>query len=217
MTRYALAIFDFDGTLVRSDDCITRSLEAALLGRALPCDVEVARGLIGLPLDRIVRQLAGEPLDDDAVGNVIAAYRGHYAAFEPELVACYPDVVEMLGALLAAGVTLAIATSKTTRGVSATLERLGLARLFSHVVGNDRVTRGKPHPEMVETLLDLSGRGAPDAIVVGDTTFDVEMATAAGVASCAVTYGNHPAARLAEARPTYVVDAPGRIAEVFGL
>ena len=217
MTRYALAIFDFDGTLVRSDDCITRSLEAALSSRSLPCDVAVARGLIGLPLDRIVRELAGEDLDASAVGDVLAAYRGHYAAFEPELVACYPDVVEMLAALHTAGIVLAIATSKTTRGVSATLERLGLAGLFAHVVGNDRVTRGKPHPEMVETLLDLSGRDAADAIVIGDTTFDVEMATAAGVASCAVTYGNHPAARLAEASPTHLVDAPGRIVEVFGL
>lgn len=217
MARYGLAIFDFDGTLVRSDDCITRSLEAALLASALPCDVAAARGLIGLPLDRIVRELAGEDLDDEAVRTVIAAYRGHYAAFEPELVACYPDVVEVLGALHASGVTLAIATSKTTRGVSATLERLGLTHLFAHVAGNDTVTRGKPDPEMVHAILSLADRPAADAIVVGDTTFDVEMATAAGVASCAVTYGNHTAARLAEARPTYVVDAPGRIASVFGM
>jgi phosphoglycolate phosphatase len=217
LARYGLAIFDFDGTLVRSDDCITRSLEAALLGRSLPCDVALARGLIGLPLDRIVRRLAGEDLDDEAVGGVIAAYRGHYAGFEPELVACYPDVVEMLGALHSAGVTLAIATSKTTRGVSATLERLGLARLFTHVVGNDRVTRGKPDPEMAQTILSLAERPAADALVIGDTTFDVEMATAAGVASCAVTYGNHPATRLAEARPTYVVDAPRDVAELFGI
>ncbi|MET0557032.1 MAG: HAD family hydrolase [Vicinamibacteria bacterium] len=217
MTRYPLAIFDFDGTLVRSDDCITRSLEAALSGRSLPCDVAVARGLIGLPLDRIVRRLGGEHLDDDAVGAVVSAYRGHYAAFEPELVACYPEVPEVLHALHAAGVTLAIATSKTTRGVSATMERLGVAPLFTHVVGNDRVARGKPDPEMVHTILSLAGRAAAEAIVVGDTTFDVEMATAAGVASCAVTYGNHPASRLAEARPTFVVDAPARIVAVFGI
>jgi phosphoglycolate phosphatase len=215
VARYGLGIFDFDGTLVRSDDCITRSLEAALHERSLPCDVASARGLIGLPLDRIVRELAGEALDGDAVDAVVQAYRGHYAAFEPELVACYPDVEDTLAALHAEGVTLAIATSKTTRGASAALERLGLARLFAHVVGNDRVTRGKPDPEMVRTILDLAGRTPDDALVIGDTTFDVEMATAAGVASCAVSYGNHPAERLAEARPTYVVDAPRRIAAVF--
>jgi phosphoglycolate phosphatase len=79
------------------------------------------------------------------------------------------------------------------------------------------VTRGKPDPEMVHAILSLAGRAADDAIVVGDTTFDVEMATAAGVASCAVTYGNHAAERLASARPTYFVDAPARIAEVFGI
>lgn len=217
MARYGLAIFDFDGTLVRSDDCITRSLAAALGGRSLPCDTAAARALIGLPLDRIVRELAGEAIDDSSVGEVIAAYRGHYAAFEPEMVACYPDVPEVLEALRGAGVTLAIATSKTTRGVSATLARLGLTALFAHVFGNDRVTRGKPDPEMVHAILSLAERTPADAIVVGDTTFDVEMATAAGVASCAVTYGNHSAARLAEARPTHVVDAPGRIADLFDL
>jgi len=214
--RYKLAIFDFDGTLAKSDACIARSLAAALQELQLQGEVGELRPYIGLPLELIVRRLAGAHLDDDTVRAAVLSFRRHYALFEPELLSFYPEVHDTLTALRMSDVELTIATSKPTAAVTTTLERLGVAGLFTHVVGEDQVNKGKPDPEMLHRILGLCERAAADAIMIGDTTFDIEMAEAAGLASCAVTYGNHSASQLAEARPTYLVHSPSAIAEILG-
>lgn len=214
--RYTLAIFDFDGTLARSEACIAASLGAALLELRLEGDVDDLRRHIGLPLELIVRRLAGDQLDDSTVRAVVTAFRRHYATFELDLLTLYPEVPAALDALRIAGVEMTIATSKPTASVTATLERLGVCSLFTQVVGEDQVLKGKPDPEMIHTVLRLSGRQASEAIMIGDTTFDIQMAVAAGLASCAVSYGNHTARQLAEAHPTYLVDSPSAIPRVLG-
>ena len=202
--RYRLVVFDFDGTLVDSARCITISLERALADCGCPCDATVIGGQIGLPLHTILRT-AAPGIADDAIEEVVAAYRQHYARLEHELIAAFPGAHDTLSALREAGIALAIATNKLTMRAEVTVERLGLRPLFTAIVGADEARHPKPHPEILQRVLALAGCAPEEALMVGDTVWDVEMAARAGVASCAVTWGNQPLSRLQAAGPTHVV------------
>lgn len=202
-TTYDLVIFDFDGTLVDSARCITASLERALTACGCACDVSRVREQIGLPLETIIRE-ASSGIDDAAIRPAIAAYREEYAALEGELIALFPGAMETIEAFHCAGMTLAIATNKLTERARITLERLGVADRFEAIVGADRVTNPKPDPEILWHVYKTTGWWPEASLVVGDTEWDIEMATCAGAASCAVTWGSHDAERLARARPSHV-------------
>jgi phosphoglycolate phosphatase len=204
--KYSLVIFDFDGTLVDSARCITTSLERALTTRGCACDVTHVREQIGLPLESIIRQ-ASAGIADEAIEPVIAAYRTEYAALEGELIVPFPGAVEIIDALHRDGVGLAIATNKLTDRARMTLERFGIATRFAAIVGADRVAHPKPYPDIVLHVLAATGCRPDMALMVGDTEWDVEMARRAGVNACAVTWGNHSAARLARAQPLHVTSS----------
>lgn len=205
-TKYRLVIFDFDGTLVDSARCITTALERALASCGCPCDVTRVREQIGLPLASIIRD-ASDGIDSDTVDRVIAAYRHEYAALEEELIVLFPGAVETIEAFRRDRVTLAVATNKFTERARTTLERLAIAHRFEAIVGADQVTNPKPDPEILWRVYEATGWWPEASLVVGDTEWDIEMATRAGAASCAVTWGNHDAARLARARPSHVTSS----------
>jgi 2-phosphoglycolate phosphatase len=202
--RYRLVIFDFDGTLIDSAACIVASIERALAALGRRCDSSRVREQIGLPLDEIIRA-ASPGIEDDVLADAVAGYRRAYATLEPELIAPFPGAVETVEALHAGGVTLAIATNKLTTRAQAPLVRLGIADRFDAIVGSDQVAHPKPHPEIVRRILSATRCPASAAVMVGDTEWDIEIAARAGIASCAVTWGNHGAARLARAQPTHTV------------
>lgn len=214
--RYGLAVFDFDGTLVNSEACIRTSLQQALAEHGCQSDLNELREQIGLPLETIIASQMNQATSREILQAVVMAFRSHYASFEHELITLYPDVLLALETLRASNITMAIATSKPTISVRVTLDRLDIGRFFSCIVGEDQVAKGKPDPEMIVRILGVTRHQAAEAIVIGDTTFDVAMATAAGVASCAVSYGNHDAERLRLARPTFLVDSPRAIPSVLG-
>ena len=99
------------------------------------------------------------------------------------------------------GVTLAIATGKSEAGLWRVLDKLGLRDRFA-VCRTAEKTRAKPDPLMLREVLDELSASPEDAVMVGDSTFDIDMAHAAGVRSIAVTYGAHGRHRLAKSRPT---------------
>jgi phosphoglycolate phosphatase len=202
--RYPLVIFDFDGTLIDSAACIVASIEQALAEAGRRCESSRIREQIGLPLHAIIRE-ASPGIEDEALADVVAGYRRAYAALEHELIAPFPGAIETVEALHARGVTLAIATNKLTTRAQVPLVRLRIADRFAAIVGSDQVAHPKPHPELVLRVLTATRSAASAAVMVGDTEWDIEMAARAGIASCAVTWGNHGAARLARAQPTHTV------------
>ena len=199
-------IFDFDGTLVDSARCITTSVERALNDCGCACDVSRVREQIGLPLDAIIRE-ASAGITEAAIARVIASYREHYARLEEELIVLFPGARETLDELHGSAVRLAIATNKLTARAESALVRLGVASRFDAIVGADRAARPKPHPDILQEVLVATACRASDALMVGDTVWDIEMARRAGVASCAVTWGNHDAGRLALAGPSHMVSS----------
>ncbi|MCW5625590.1 MAG: HAD-IA family hydrolase, partial [Burkholderiales bacterium] len=148
-------------------------------------------------------------LKSDDYPRVIERYRHHYFAGE-EAVVLFDGVRPGLESLMARGHLLAVATGKSRRGLDQILETTGLGPLFHGTRCGDEGFP-KPHPEMLEILLDTFGVGRDAALMIGDTTHDLEMAKAAGVDGLAVTYGAHDAAKLAAAAPLASVHTPAEL------
>jgi len=203
MTQPRLVIFDVDGTLVDSQEDILGSMHAAFTGQGLPVPADGAiRGIVGLSLPVAVEVLA--PLLDAGTRDaVVAAYKAHYnglrLAHGAKGSPLFPGARAALARLEAApGVQLAVATGKSRRGLDGLIAVHELAGVFvSTQVADDHPS--KPHPSMIHACLRETGVTADNAVIIGDTEFDIDMGHAAGIRAIGVTWGYHPVARLARA------------------
>ena len=196
--RYELVIFDWDGTLMDSTRMIARSLQQACrdVGVGAPSEADTLF-VIGLNLaDTFARVAPG--LDAEGQRALAERYRHHFLANEAEAI-LYDGVPEMLADLHGGGRRLAVATGKARRGLDRVLRQTGLGRWFEATRCADEGF-AKPHPGMLLMLLDITGVDPANALMVGDTTHDLELAANAGVDAVAVTYGAHPA-ELLDTRP----------------
>jgi len=217
-----LVVFDVDGTLVDSQGDIVASMTAAFdhVGLTAPTRDETL-GIVGLSLPLAMMKLAPEA-DDATRDAMVGAYKANYqmlrikggAASSP----LYPGIREVIGTLGREDETLlAIATGKSRRGLLALLDNHGWQKTFvSLQVADDHPS--KPHPSMLMTALAETGVAVEQAVMIGDTTFDMEMAGAARMAFIGVSWGYHAPATLTGARQ--IVDQAGQlpaaIAEVIG-
>ena len=207
--KYDLFIFDWDGTLMDSTRLISRSLQRACrdIGAPVPSD-EDALFVIGLNMADTFERVA-PTLDEAGRRELAARYRFHFLAGEHEA-PLFEGVRDMLADLHGRGRRLAVATGKARRGLDRALESTGLAPWFEATRCADEGF-AKPHPGMLLMLLEMTGVEPARALMVGDTTHDLELAANAGVDALAVTYGAHPEPLLAT-RP-----ALARLASVTGL
>jgi len=195
MTPPRLVVFDLDGTLADSHAAILACFGAALAacGRPPVPEVEVTRR-IGLPLVRIFAEVC--PGDAAFHATLVAAYRAAWWSLPPGLTRPFDGVPALVGALRGRGVPLAVATSKARAGALRTLEDIGLRRSFSLVMGVECGPAPKPHPDFLSAALRAFGCPPSAACMVGDATFDIEMAVSAGVPALGVGWGAHPPAAL---------------------
>jgi phosphoglycolate phosphatase len=128
----------------------------------------------------------------------------------------YPGIAALLDALDAAGWLLAVATGKSDRGLHAVLDQHGLRHRFVSLQTADRHP-SKPHPAMIEAVLADSGAARGHAVMIGDTSFDMAMARAAGVRPLGVAWGYHPAEDLVEAGAYSVAMDTADLAAHIGL
>ncbi|TCO71526.1 HAD-IA family hydrolase [Rhodovulum euryhalinum] len=201
MTALRLVIFDVDGTLVDSQSHIAASMAAAFQaeGLAVP-PLPAILGVVGLSLPVAIARLAPD-LPGDRLARMVEGYRQQYFALRvgTEASPLYPGARAAVETLAAADDTLlGIATGKSRRGLDAILE--------THALGSHFVTRqsaddhpSKPHPAMVLAALSETGVAPENAVMIGDTEFDIEMGRAAGVRTLGVTWGYHAPDRLAAA------------------
>lgn len=203
--RFPLVVFDWDGTLADSTAVIKRALQfaAADLGYPVPSDAQAAY-IIGMGL-RPALEYAIPTLREEDLTRLTDRYRHHFLAGENEIV-LFDGVPDMLQALRARGHWLAVATGKSRRGLDRAFETLGLRQFF---VASRCADEGfsKPHPGMLHALFDETGLTARDAVMIGDTTHDLQLAENAGSAAIGVTYGAHPVALLQAHRPLTLVDS----------
>jgi len=188
---YELVIFDWDGTLMDSTGLIARSLQAACrdIGAPVPSESE-ALYVIGLNMADTFQRVV-PTLDEGGRARLAERYRHHFLAGEHEA-ALFDGVREMLDDLHVRGRRLAVATGKARRGLDRMLDLTGLRERFEATRCADEGF-AKPHPGMLLMLLDITGVEPGRALMVGDTTHDLELAANAGVDAVAVSYGAHPA------------------------
>jgi phosphoglycolate phosphatase len=209
--RHELIIFDWDGTLMDSVARIVRCFSAALDDVGVPCaSAEAIRHIIGLGLDEAVSVLL--PTADNATRRqVIDRYRRHFLHIDQTGMELFPGVRAGLEALASTGYLLAVATGKARRGLDRVLRDTGTAHLF-HATRCADEALSKPHPQMLEDILVQTGVEADQALMVGDTTYDMQMARDARIDGLAVTYGVHERAQLVAHGPVACLDS---FAEVY--
>jgi phosphoglycolate phosphatase len=204
--RHELIIFDWDGTLMDSVAKIVRCFASALEDAGAPDPGEDAiRHIIGLGLGEAVAELL--PDRDSALRDqVVERYRQHFLHLDQTGMELFPGVHAGLEVLSAQGYLLAIATGKARRGLDRVLHDTGTAHLFCATRCADEAF-SKPHPRMLEDILEQVGLEADRALMVGDTTYDMQMARHAGMDRLAVTYGVHGRELLVEHDPLACLDS----------
>ena len=197
--RYRLIVFDWDGTLLDSASGIAESIQLAAADMGLPVpDRERASHVIGLGLHDSLRH-AVPALPESGYGEFIEHYRRHFLARE-EAMTLFPGVPELLQDLRSRGHHLAVATGKSRKGLDRALAATGLGPLFAATRCGDE-TQPKPHPAMLLELLRELESDAGSALMIGDTSHDLLMATNAGVDAVAVSSGAHSADALRSFAP----------------
>ena len=204
--EHELIIFDWDGTLMDSIAKIVRCFTAALEDAGVSGPGEDAiRHVIGLGLDEAVSVLL--PLADAATRErVVERYRQYFLHHDQTGMKLFPGVRAGLEELTSQGYLLAVATGKARRGLDRVLRDTGAAHLFCATRCADEAF-SKPHPRMLEDILEQTGLEANRALMVGDTTYDMQMARHAGMDRLAVTYGVHERELLAEHGPLACLDS----------
>lgn len=214
-----LAIFDCDGTLVDSQHAIVAAMRGAFDAVRLPCpDRATCLSVVGLSLTEAMAALV--PAGDAALHEAMSAHykqafrdlRGAGEAHEP----LYEGIADLLDALDAAGWLLAVATGKSDRGLRLMLEQHGLRGRFVSLQTADRHP-SKPHPAMIHQALADAGVAAEQAVMIGDTSFDMLMARAANVRALGVGWGYHDAETLREAGARSVAMDSAALARHIGL
>lgn len=202
-----LIILDFDGTLAdtRHNIILTFQMTMRQLGLEMKSEEECA-ATIGLTLQDAFHALYPHFTPEDYT-RLTETYRRIFAEnrklFVPQL---FPGVKETLNRLLERGCTLAIASSRLSPSLHSFIEEMGIAHLFSHVVGGDNVENPKPASDAVLQTMESLGFSPDETIVVGDMPFDILMAKNAGVRSCGVTYGNSNATELKQCGADWVIE-----------
>jgi phosphoglycolate phosphatase len=205
-TKYELLVFDWDGTLMDSEAKIVRCVQAAAADRDVADPGAAAiRHIIGLGL-----QEAMATLFPDESGESRAAltdrYRVHFLEYDNTPMPLFPGVREGLEKLAGRGFLLAVATGKARRGLERVLDETGTRELFVATRCADEAF-SKPHPKMLEDILDVTGLHAGQALMIGDTVYDMQMARHAGMPALGVSYGVHLPEKLKEDGALAVLDS----------
>ncbi len=203
-----LVVFDLDGTAVDSTRALLEAHEAAWASVGLPCPpAEAILELIGLPLLHTMRTLGPEQ-DPEALAE---AYSRAYVELAPR----YERLFDGIAELLARPFRAAVATGKSQRGAERVVKQLGLEGRFEVVLGGDSVARPKPNPDLLHAIIRATTTEREDLVMVGDTTYDLEMAPAAGVKAIRVSWGHHSVERLRAWAP--VVESVEELGRRLGL
>ena len=203
-----LAIFDCDGTLVDGQANICMAMEHAFEEVGMvPPPRHATRRIVGLSLVEAMQVLmpdADDALHRDMADRYKASFftlRGNGLVDEP----LYDGIAALLSTLDDSGWLLGVATGKSDRGLERCLDFHGIKGLFVTLQTADRHP-SKPHPSMIHQALADAGATASDAVMIGDTFYDIKMGVAAGCKTIGVGWGYHPLDELREAGADYLVE-----------
>jgi phosphoglycolate phosphatase len=205
-----LILFDCDGTLVDSQQMICAAMQQAFDDHGLVCPPRAEiLSIVGLSLAPAVARL-GQGRTDFPVESVVERYKAAFFLMrqsQAHMEELYPGARATIEALSARDdVLLGIATGKSQRGVRAVLDHHGLLDHFTVIKTADDAP-SKPHPGMVLDAMRETGAAPHATVLIGDTTFDMEMARAAGAHALGVTWGYHAVDALRAAGAHGIVES----------
>ncbi|MCG6200483.1 HAD family hydrolase [Psychromonas antarctica] len=203
--KYPLIIFDWDGTLMDSiDKIVTCVKQAAILTGLEAPSSEAIRNIIGLSLDVAMIRLFPS-LSLQGRDAMVSAYRQQYIDLNQQQTPFYSGIREWLFSLREQGYLLAVATGKGRGGLDRMLQEYNVKNLFSATYCADE-TISKPHPLMINKILEDLNMQSHQALMVGDSSYDLEMANNANVDCVGVTYGVHSHQTLSLFNPIALLD-----------
>lgn len=211
-----LAIFDCDGTLADSEASIVDAVHAAFETHGLrrPSRDEIV-GKIGLSLGSFLEEVS-PGLDALQSAHVLESYRLEFSRLREERGAdpLFDGIGDLLVRLADSGVLLGVATGKSRRGLDRFLEAHDLAPRFATLQTADDAP-SKPHPGMIERALQETGTDPGEAVMIGDTTFDIGAGVNAGVRAIGVDWGHHDGSALIAAGAEHVVDDAAALEKIL--
>ena len=218
MSDLWLLLFDCDGTLVDSETLIVEAMVMAFQrAHMAPPDRSAIRRIIGLSLPLAIEAL-GVPANKGLVNEIGANYKAAYAELRDERGLVEPLFAGVSGLISTLRgeehVLLGIATGKTRKGVNSLLSGLGWLDHFQ-TIQTSCSAPSKPHPAMIEQAMRETGVRADRTLMIGDTTFDMEMAQNAGTLAIGVTWGHHFREDLAAFNPQHIVGDMAELKEVL--
>lgn len=200
-----LVIFDWDGTVMDSVMKIVDSMQCAADREGLNVPSEQAvKDIIGLSLAPALKQLFGE-LTQQQVDDMAQFYKEAYLALDKNPSPLFNGIVDVFESLRERNIKIAVATGKSRVGLDRLIEQTGLGHFFCDSMTADEA-ESKPHPQMIDEIVNRQGVDKSQIVMVGDSLLDLTMASNAGVRSVGVSYGAHDKARLLAAKPLAVVD-----------
>jgi len=202
--KIKLLIFDWDGTIMNSEAKIVGCLKSMATTLKLPkcTDIEL-KNIIGLGLENAILTLF--PTEQFDIKKAVKIYRNCYFSSEPQSSDLFENAKSTIEKLYDRGYILAIATGKGERGLLSDLKNTKLTKFFATYRTAEQ-TKNKPHPQMINEILQQLNFKSSQAIIIGDTTYDLEMAQNAKVASIGVSYGVHCPQDLQKYKPLSIID-----------
>lgn len=202
--KYKLVIFDWDGTLMDSAAKIVSCMQLAAeqCGMPIPTYDEVGH-IIGISLKPAIKQLF-KIEDDELAERLVAAYKDAFVTRDTTPCPLFDGVERLLSSLKVAGCTLAVATGKARRGLDRAWLQTETGSFFSASRTADEA-ESKPSPDMLLQLLGELGFEIEDAVMIGDTTYDMQMAKTIGMDRIGVSYGVHAQVHLEALSPVALV------------
>ncbi len=205
--NYKVVMLDFDGTIARTIPAILHASEKMLNMHGYTIDpVQVERNF-GLALPEAFRCFANDPtIDDETIEQMIVEFNNIYREECEPLIELFDGVAVTLDALKRAGVTLLIASNNIRSVLERLTSRLNIAHYFDGIICADDVVNTKPSPDIALLALERYGVNGNEALVVGDSTYDMDMGREAGCHLCGVSFGSHTPEMLCERGARYIVD-----------
>jgi phosphoglycolate phosphatase len=203
---YRLLVFDWDGTLADSEQRIVSAAQLAIQTLGLPPrSHQQVRAIIGLAMSEACRMLFPD-MQQGQESRFIACYREYYLRNTGNPIPLFPGAAAALRGLAEQRYHLAVATGKGRRGLDRDIASHDLGALFSTTRCADDAP-SKPHPQMLVDIMEELGVSGEQTLMIGDTTYDMEMARNAGIACVAVSTGVHDGQRLLEFDPLALLDS----------
>lgn len=203
---YRCLVFDWDGTLADSTAIIVACMQAAIAEHGLPPRPEQAvRDIIGLGLVEAVNCLYADLPDINPI-LLADSYRRYYRERYRGNTPLFPGAKEVLSDLNERDYLLAVATGKSRRGLDNSFRESGIGHLF-HISRCADETYSKPHPRMLHDIMNVLDVAPEETLMIGDSSYDMEMAQSAGCKAAAVAYGSQERQRLLEYNPLVCLES----------